>query len=299
MNIATHNGPFHADDVLAAAALRLLHPEGRIIRTRNPAELAKADIRIDVGGVFDPDNMTFDHHFKGSPVGPLGVRLSSAGMVWQKFGPQIVEAVRGSLGYDQELDVADQVYADLFAAVDAADNGEAESMAAPGVEQFTFSHAVSNFNPNWDGNQTPEAFDSAFVAAMGFAQTVLLGVIKKALGGASAARLVRDAIEGDPAIVILDRFMPWHETLVPGTVNAKFVVFPNPEGTWMVQCVPPTLGSFGQRQALPEPWAGLRDEAFAEVSGVPSSVFCHPNRFICGAKDRDSAVELAVLALSY
>lgn len=301
--IATHNGPFHADDVLAVACLKVLHPEASLVRTRDKATLAEADIRVDVGGVYDPDNNTFDHHFKGSPVGPLGVRLSSAGMVWQKFGPQIVDSFKtfsGNFGYEHvdSASVASRVYEDLFAAVDAADNGEGNSMLTDTVESFTFAHAVSNFNPNWDDEQTPEMFMVCFESAVNFATKVLYGSVKRALGVALAEDRVKEAIAGDPEIVVLENFMPWHEALVPNTQNTKYVVFPNPEGTWMVQCVPPELGSFGQRKPLPEAWAGLRDEAMASLTGVASSVFCHPNRFICGAKDREGAMTLARLALS-
>jgi len=290
MKIATHNGPFHCDDVVAVAALRLLHPGAEVIRTRDPQALASADIRVDVGGVFDPANGTYDHHFKGSPVGPLGVRLSSAGMIWQAFGSAVVASLAEGL---DPAPIAEQVYADLIAAIDAADNGQAEGMAAPGIENFTLSHAVSDFNPRWDEAQSPEDFMDRFMAAVEFATGAMLRAISRAVGTAKAAGLVRDAIQGDPEVVVLDRFMPWHEVLVPNTTNTKFVVFPNPEGTWMVQAVPPSLGSFGQRQPLPEAWAGLRDAELANVTGVPDAVFCHPGRFIGGAKSKDGAMNLA------
>jgi len=290
MKIATHNGPFHCDDVVAVAVLLHIHPGAEIIRTRNPELLATADIRVDVGGVFDPANSTYDHHFKGSPVGPRGVRLSSAGMIWQDFGSAVVAPL--AEGLDPQP-IADQVYADLIAAIDAADNGEAEGMAAPGVENFTFSHAVSDFNPRWDEAQSPQDFMARFMQAVEFATGVLTRAITRAVGTAKAAGLVREAINGDPDVVVLDRFMPWHEVLVPETTNVKFVVFPNPEGTWMVQAVPPSLGSFGQRKPLPEAWAGLRDAELANVTGVPDAVFCHPGRFIGGAKSKDGAMNLA------
>lgn len=33
-----------------------------IVRTRDPAELAKCDIVVDVGGEFDPKRHRYDHH---------------------------------------------------------------------------------------------------------------------------------------------------------------------------------------------------------------------------------------------
>ena len=39
---ATHPGPFHADDVLAGAILRLAFPDVKIVRLERPADAAAA-----------------------------------------------------------------------------------------------------------------------------------------------------------------------------------------------------------------------------------------------------------------
>ncbi|MHB9102314.1 MAG: MYG1 family protein, partial [Sulfuricella sp.] len=59
---ATHSGSFHADDVLAAATLRLVNPALPILRTRDQEQLDAADIIFDVGRVFDSAACRFDHH---------------------------------------------------------------------------------------------------------------------------------------------------------------------------------------------------------------------------------------------
>ena len=62
--IGTHNGTFHCDEALACFMLKQL-PEYRhanIVRTRNPEELAKCDVVVDVGGVYDPEKHRYDHH---------------------------------------------------------------------------------------------------------------------------------------------------------------------------------------------------------------------------------------------
>jgi uncharacterized UPF0160 family protein len=73
---------------------------------------------------------------------------------------------------------------------------------------------------------------------------------------------------------------------------ALYVVRPAGNG-WTVSAVPPERGSFGQRQPLPEAWAGLRDGELAQVTGVADASFCHPARFVCGAQSREGAVALA------
>lgn len=62
--IGTHNGTFHCDEALACFMLKQL-PEYRhadIVRTRNSEELAKCDVVVDVGGVYDPEKHRYDHH---------------------------------------------------------------------------------------------------------------------------------------------------------------------------------------------------------------------------------------------
>ncbi|MCJ8749141.1 hypothetical protein PDJAM_G00172810, partial [Pangasius djambal] len=64
VKIGTHNGTFHCDEVLACYLLRQLpeYKDAEIIRTRDPVELARCDIVVDVGGVYDHKQHRYDHH---------------------------------------------------------------------------------------------------------------------------------------------------------------------------------------------------------------------------------------------
>ena len=64
--IGTHDGKFHCDEALACAMLKML-PEwadASVVRTRDAETLAGCDIVVDVGGVYDPETLRFDHHMK-------------------------------------------------------------------------------------------------------------------------------------------------------------------------------------------------------------------------------------------
>jgi hypothetical protein len=65
-----------------------------------------------------------------------------------------------------------------------------------------------------------------------------------------------------------------------------FAVSPASNGNWMVDTMPPEPGSFGQRLALPEPWAGLQAEELVKETGVADAVFVHVRRFVGAAKSR-------------
>ena len=75
-------------------------------------------------------------------------------------------------------------------------------------------------------------------------------------------------------------------------------MFPDADGTWRAQCVPPTPGSFDKRKPLPGEWAGKRGAELAEITGVEDAIFCHIGVWICGAVSEEGALALAKLALA-
>ena len=79
----THAGRFHADDVFAAALLRLCNPNIRIQRGFSVPEGYD-------GIVFDIGDGPFDHHGKDSPVRECGVKYAAFGLLWRKLGPALV-----------------------------------------------------------------------------------------------------------------------------------------------------------------------------------------------------------------
>jgi hypothetical protein len=82
--IGTHDGSFHCDEALAIGMLKILpkFADANVVRTRKPDILAKCDVVVDVGAVYDPDRNLFDHHqreFTGTLDG-YKTKLSSAGL---------------------------------------------------------------------------------------------------------------------------------------------------------------------------------------------------------------------------
>ena len=90
--LVTHSGTFHLDDAFAYAVLRLAFGLGAagvdhaLIRTRDEAVVAGADVAWDVGAVYDPAAGRFDHHQRGAPVREDGLPYSAAGLVWRHHG---------------------------------------------------------------------------------------------------------------------------------------------------------------------------------------------------------------------
>lgn len=313
--IVTHDGKFHADDVFAVATLLIsLDGSARVMRTRDPTKIKKADYVVDVGSVYEANKNRFDHHMKegaGTRVG--GIPYASFGLVWKKFG----EKISGS------KEVADAVDCSLVSPIDAEDNGVSIFTPAPIrsgglvrgfslLEQNTYpyevSDAVRSFVPTW--REQDVSYDERFEEAVFFARKIIKGEVELARSKAEGKKLVEAAYRdsNDKRLVVLDGDYPWKETLArinPARADLRgrarfpeplFVVHPQ-DGQWILECVRDDSHAFQNRRGLPELWAGLRDEELAKITGVADAVFCHRNRFLAVAKSKQGAVELAKFAL--
>jgi uncharacterized UPF0160 family protein len=284
--IATHNGNFHADDVFAVATLKSIFPAAKLIRTRDLAVIANADIVVDVGGIFDTETNRFDHHQKGGAgARDNGIPFSSFGLIWQKYGLTICAG-------NQE--VADSLDKNLVSAIDAIDCGHVEGVQTG----ISLSQTISMFNPTW---QEQDDFDACFDEAVVFASRLLTRFIAAATGGVNAKSIVANAIENaeDPRVIVLEQYTPWKTTVLRLSKDALFIVYPSQTGQWRIQTVPVELGSFEDRKKLPAPWAGLSDKELQDVTGLNDAMFCHNGLFIAGCESFENTMKMAKIALEY
>ena len=286
MIIATHNGKFHADDVFGVALLRQLFPDSTTVRTRDPEVLAQADIVLDVGGVFDPQTLRFDHHQLSSGARESGILFSAFGLLWQHYGKEFC----GNDSVWQKIDSR------LVTAIDAVDNGQdLYTVSDFGARPFDLSEYLGLFNPIGD----EEDFESQFEEAVALATTVLLRLKAKYLEVIAAEEFFVSsyAQSPDPRYVVLDRYIP-HGSIASKQPELLFTVFPGATGNWTIQTVRPEKSQFGNRKDLPSAWRGLNGAELAEVTGVPDAVFCHKAAFIAAAQSEQGARAMLALALA-
>lgn len=289
---ATHSGTFHADDILAAAAMRLAMPSVTVVRTREQERLNAADILFDVGRVYDPATCRFDHHqIEYKEARENGVPYSSFGLVWRELGT----ALCGS------TEVANRVDKSLVQGVDAVDCGVTLSREVLPVKLMSVSALLGSFNPGWQDTTSDEVTDQAFEQAVNVAKIVIQNSIREAKGFEKAKAIVEaGTLLENGRLLMLEHGVPWKETVLESTKYAQllYVVYPDAKAKWHISCVPDKAGSFSNRKSLPASWAGLDGEELDKVSGIKGCVFCHRARFVGGHTTREGVLEMARQALS-
>ncbi len=287
--LVVHSGTFHADDVCAAATILLAFSDRvKIVRTRDPKVIEKADIVADVGGDYDPKKHRFDHHQSGGAGQRAnGVPYAAFGLVWKKFGA----GVCGS------QEIADQIDEAFVQWVDGPDNAftTVKSTFTTNAKPFEFFDALFSLNPTWQESDVDP--DVRFAQAVQIAKTVLMRLIARAKATKSATELVKDAYTNasDKRLIILDAGYPWTKTILQFP-EPLYVVFPSTEG-WHVRAVPKVEGGFENRKNFPEAWGGKNDTDFEKVSGVIGAKFAHRGLFLVGATSKTAAIALARKAL--
>jgi len=277
LSVATHSGPFHADDVLAVALLRVfVDQQATVLRTRDLERIAQADVVVDVGGLYDPAARRFDHH-QASYTGSF----SSAGMVlaWLAESAQVRPAV------------ADRLRIGVVSYVDDVDNGRRSP--DPGVPCFPVIVQALN----QPASSLPE-FDAAFQGAVVMAEAMVRGIVaaqdaEDHARDIVAAQMDRAGSEGSN-LILLDEYVRWKAPYfeMGGAGHCtEFVIHPGPDGSWRAAAIPPVRDSFAQKRSLPEPWAGLTDGELEAVTGVKGARFCHKNRFIAVFETRAGLLE--------
>lgn len=285
MLIVTHNEKFHADEIFACAVLLLIFKDAEIIRSRNEEDFKRADIRVDVGEKNNPETLDFDHHQRGGAGNrENGCPYASFGLVWKEFGSKICE----------NEEVAEKIDRKLVQTVDALDFGY-DFFTYSDIYPYTISDMISSFNSSWEEEDNSS---EAFFDLLEIAKKIIEREIIKAQSILNAKDFVKKAIKFSPSLqyLILDKNCPWKD-VIKYDEDFLYVIFPGLDNKWMVQAVPDRYKSFKNKKDFPEAWAGLRSCELQKVSGVKDALFCHPNRFICGARSKEGAINLVELAL--
>ena len=290
--LITHNGSFHADDIFAAATLSLLlEKKGEsfeIIRTRDEEIIKNGDYVFDVGGIYDEKINRFDHHqIGGAGKRENNIEYSSFGLVWKKFGLELV-------GSQEMSNIVDEK---LIAPIDAADNGLDLVEYKYDISPYFLQYFFFAMNPTW--NEKDLNNDEMFLKSVEIAKVVLSREIINARDFVLAEEKIKEYYKNavDKRIIIFQEDFAY-KSILNKFPEPLFVIYPRTDNvSWGVRAIREDLKNFKNRKNLPVSWAGLRDEELQKITGVKDAVFCHRALFMAVAKSKEGAMKLAELAL--
>lgn len=287
--IVTHSGIFHADDVFAVATALLVYPDAEIIRTRDPEVIKRGDIVVDVGGVYDPLYLRFDHHQPGGGgVRGNGVPYASFGLIWKEFGKWITS--------NEAAEIIDEK---LVMPIDAPDNGVSiYNHVYENIKPYTITDFIYSFLSYEEEGE--DYLYNVFKKIVRVARKTLIREIAKAEERVDGMTKVRNLLDSlvDKRVVILEDQLPWEKVLVPAN-EPLFVIYPRREGNWAVKAIPVVISGFERKKYFPESWAGKDGQELVEITGVPDAGFCHRGRFFATAATKEGATILAQKALEF
>ncbi len=218
VQLVTHNGQFHADEVTAIALLHLFDKinlaEVNISRTRDQHIIEQAGIVVDVGGLHDEQSLRFDHHqiVKGT--------VSSAGLVWAWIKKN------NSQQYP-EIDA-------LIKAVDAHDCGVRM------MPDFSFAHIIASYNARDPFAETLQLM--AFNKALAVALSLLNSLIEKQQQRLPALKMIETApveIVGRQRVLVLPEYCKGWTEFINGQTQYKDITrviwYVEQKDEWCVQ----------------------------------------------------------------
>lgn len=263
IQVVTHDGIFHADELLACAALSIAYGRDNlaIIRTRDSKVLEVATQNkdtwvIDVGNSYDPSLLNFDHHMRDfNLTNSFGNKLSSFGLVVEELLRRdfFTEVKESLLKFSNKVDMLD--------------NGVKKA------EDLIFLSVLNSYSDNEVIN---------FYAALEVAMTYLRSLINQWEEERIIDLRLNDSLGNmtEDGIIYNTDYIPVDEraNAIP---EAKLVVYKSKTGTYNIQSV--NVGEtkdFSVRCPAPSKWLGLRDNELICASGGLPLVFCHAGGFL-------------------
>ena len=301
--IITHDGAFHMDEVWAVALFGYFYDIQNIPytveRTRDIEKINKADVVIDVGGIYDPKHLRFDHHQNGFPlVHSDNIPYASTGIVFDfllKNNDFIWKHIERTDHVKEAYKILEDGY---IIPIDANDNGvEIEIDITPDREVSLYS-ILGSFKATYKENK--EDNNEAFMIIHNFMKSAIPRVIITLYDRVEEVSLVKKALRnktGSYCEIPAGISRGVIQDILSESDDCYYFMKSRPEeNIYSMETVNKKGEKFTPKKMFPESWAGLRDGDFEKASGVKDLIFCHKNRFLCSAKTHEAIMELYRIA---
>lgn len=293
IKISTHSGFYHADELFAVAALKLIlereNKKVEIIRTRDKELAFSCDYCVDVGREYNPAKNRFDHHqVDEGLIRANNIPYAAFGLIWKHFGDKLVSS----------KDILDSIEQKLVQPIDAMDNAVTLSTKNfEGINEYNIASAIYAMSQYHGVDKLNESFFNCLTMC----EQILVGEINQAEDKQKSRQIVLETIkkQQEPKILILDKYHSWKE-IVLSYSNILFVLYPDVNtSNWYLQPAKNSKEDFGDyRINFPTSWLGKEHQELASASGVEEAVFCHKSGYLAVAKTKDAAISMAQITIN-
>lgn len=230
---------------------------------------------------------------------------------FKHYGKEIIKTLYPKVEDEDVKRIYNKMYKSLIEAVDGNDNGinQVESTDLLKYQITTdISSQIHDYNNLFKPKNAEEEND-LFKRCMCLISTSFLEKLYYycEIWLVSKNQLKSDFQEmlksENPQILILTNSYPWKEHIydIEDEFKTKkekktlFVIYQDSSnGSWRVQAVSISNGSFENRLSLLEEWRGLRDEELSKVANIADCIFVHASGFIGGNKTKEGALAMAI-----
>ena len=265
--------------------------------------MATSTFVYDVGKIYDPKKLRFDHHQPGGAgLRGNGVQYAAFGLVWKHFGASLcamhTQSTTGKLPTKKVAERQAEIVEKRFVChIDGMDNGQMtykqlfEDAVPTTIDNYFEMCKIASTSRSSDLREVNKAFDRGFMNLVPFTETVLENVLAYAevKNVDEQLALKSYARSKDKRIVVCDRFYGYNYGKLP---EPLVVAYPDARGGFAAKTVKKNENDFEARFYFPESWRGLTDEELEKVSGVTGARFCHNSGFIISADTKDQLLQM-------
>lgn len=282
VTVGTHDGCWHADELLAIAIIREALPGVRVnvVRSRSTYVLGKTDIIVDVGGG------ALDHHGNCVRSYPNGIPYAACGLTLEAIEPN--RALINILNQD------------LIYGVSAKDNGYHD----PRLGSILQSKLdwVGYFYPTW---QEREIVEESEIMARFYKVLDMVSEVYRRIRTNAAARIAAEDILPSLPTFLGGQFIELPRGGVPwakyGYEHPEVLgaFYRDDDNRWVVRVARSRPdNAYDNRVLFPAEWRGLDRSELRYASRIPDILFVHRTGFMATFESRDGA-ERAMRVLEF
>lgn len=272
-NAVTHNGKFHIDEVFGTILLIKIFEKISLARVSEINDSNSYNNKI----IFDIGKGEFDHHQSDALTREDGIKYSSFGLLWKKYGKKYLKKIKC-----EDIDFAWKHFDNsIVKTIDKIDNFQIEKDC---LKNYMISNIIENFNPTWDSNTDSNIM---FEKALDFANVIFDNEIANVLAIIKANNYLKNINIDNEEYIVLEKFIPYNDFINENDKKGKinFIVFPSKRKGYEIRTIL-------DRKRFPKDWYNLSENDFFIRYNIHGMLYCHSNGKLCIADNLETVKKI-------